>query len=1323
MPSPDNILPYLPRALIDSVFDTHATSATDATVLYADIMGFTAISRALAQSGKEGAEELTRILNHNLAAWVEKTEMYGGDVLLFGGDALMAAFKGKDHALRAARCGLDIQQHMAQSGSVETSQGVFTLGLHVGISSGELLLVRVGGRDRRHLLMRGELLASLCAAEEASGAGDVMLSDQTTRLLGENANVSPSPGSHHLHQLTDLSQETDIWTGSISEQSIEEEISYALLSYLPSQIRNRIDTGFQDGEHRPVAILFAGYQDGDALGDSQRLDTLFEAIDSSVEKFDGTLVRDDFTASGPRFLVLFGAPQALEDAAFQAVQCAQDLHEKTPDDIGLRTAISYGQVFAGEVGGNSRKEYTVIGDAINLAARLVERANPSEILVDSAVHERIHDQIDLETCDQLLAKGIETPVQTFRIVNVESAIAPPIGLPPLVGRDAEMTQMRAALHKAIGGNGQIVTVVGDAGIGKTRLVQELIEEARKANVRTLVGRCQIHSASRPYASWAEILESLLDIGGLSGDDRIDHIVSILENIEPRYGRWSPILSDALSFTISDSDLTRSIPPEQRQPRLFRIVSDLLVQVQQAPLGVVFEDAHWMDASSQELMLYLASQIGESPMLMVVSSRPGLDLNHYTAYAHHLSLDLEELDESDSFALFAQTMGLKGISDQLNDLVHDQAKGNPLFVQGVARSLLETGRVTRDVLTGKLQLDTTQPEWIVPDNLNELILSRLDRLSGPQRAILLEAAVIGSSFDVPMLRTIAAHSISEQDLRRELNALVGGGFLRVVKEGDGYEFAHALVQEVAYETLPYVRRRELQGVIAEELEHRHSGNPEAVYDQLAHHYLHSDRRDKARTYCERAGDRARDRFINKAAIDYYSTAIDLSQEADRASLHLKLAQIWNRVGEYKRCISDGETAARIAEAHHDFETCYNALNRIGHSHQHLGDMKAARTFAEKGILTAEKTNLTGLRIRAGFTLANLDMDQDDWKMAKDTFEDGLREARRLGDRQAIVMALFGLGRVARKEGKPHEAIPVWTQILEIRRENNEQDGVAGALSNLSVIEMTTGNYEAAYRHASESLEINKQLGLPLSVAHSLQRMVRLKKIKGDMAGAREDLIERLRIHREIGSKGGIAEALNNLGLIDLELGNVAEAMPRIIKAIEMEEEMGVLYSKANSMCNLGRGFRLDSDLESAETAYAEAHQILEEINNKQEALAESLTGLATIDIDRGHLAQVKSKLLSALDIAVNGTQAEEIVRAFTQFGRLAFAEGDLESAVIFLIQVDIQNRDTYTTWGPEVKEGHDLLGRIEKEMGVQAFEKVKQQAETMSMEEVVKSARE
>jgi adenylate cyclase len=254
------------------------------------------------------------------------------------------------------------------------------------------------------------------------------------------------------------------------------------------------------------------------------------------------------------------------------------------------------------------------------------------------VRESVGDRVALEARDPIVAKGIEIPVQAYRILQAEQASEASTDLATIVGREEEVERMRDALARAVEGSGQIVTIVGEAGIGKTRLVEELIDEARRSDVIDLVGRCQPHSTGRPYAPWSEILESLLEVDGQSGDNRLDQIESVLEEIEPGYSRWAPVFSDALCFTIPDSDITLSLAPEERQPRVYRVVTDLF-RAQRNPIAVVFEDAHWMDLESQGLLLYLASQVENLPLLIVVLSRPGLDLRDYRSYDYHTHLVL------------------------------------------------------------------------------------------------------------------------------------------------------------------------------------------------------------------------------------------------------------------------------------------------------------------------------------------------------------------------------------------------------------------------------------------------------------------------------------------------------------------------------------------------------------------------------------------------------------------------------------------------------------------------------------------------------------
>lgn len=1306
----DDILPYFSRSLIETLRTRN--SKVSATLLSADIVGFTAMSRELARSGKEGAEEVTAIANRYLTSLIEIIDQHGGDVLLFVGDALIVAFHGKESALHAARCGLEIQEAMRTLPRVETSRGTFEIGMRVGIASGDLHLHHTG-TDRRHFLIRGESLASLSAAEEASQPGQVVVSHSTRDLLGDQAIFTPCNVETDLYLLASATQ--DGGDRDMGRANVEPEPGLAelLLAYLPPELERRIGSGsLLEGQHRPAAILFAGYHDSD---ESDELDMVFYRIDACVGRFGGTLIRNDFTKRGPRFLVLFGALQALEDTAFRAVQCAVELRDSVPSDIALRQSVCHGQVFAGEVGADTRKEYTVFGDAINLAARLAERALPSEILIDVEVHDRVEGRIATKRSEPIGVKGIDVPVTVHSVESLAEGRASTEGSTPLVGRETEMATFRERLEKSVAGSGQIVTMSGAAGIGKTRLVQELLRMAGESGMRTTIGHAQPHSISRAYASWTEIVESLLDLQQPAADDeKLRHVETILEEVEPGTSRWMPLLTDIIDLPVDESDVTRSLAPELRQPRVYRLILDLLLHVsKRGGLAVVFEDAHWMDAESQEFLLYLAGRIEAAPILLVVSSRPGMDLTLYEPYAHHAHLTLDELGADASGSLLAQSLGLGTISSELSDLVRERAQGNPLFVRGIAESLLESDLLVRDIITGEHRLDTTRPDWTVPENLTELILGRLDRLPGDRGRLIREASVIGSTFDTRMLHAISRQDLTFPRLTEEVDALVQSGLL-TVGDRECYQFAHALVQEAAYDTLPFALRRELQEAVAGELERLHADDLTQVYDRLAHHYLHSDRREKALEYCERAADRAKGRCITQAAIDYYGKAIDLAEGSRKALLLFHRAHILRRVGDIDAAMADAENSKRIAESCQDHDTIARARFLLGLGHFHSGDLdKAAECFKRAAAETRDEKEWIQYQLQ----IAGIEFGRGRTRRARELTEQVLKSARGLDDPLSIVAALISMGSHARSVGEPNEAIRYWAEGLEIAR-GHDLRFTTRLLGHLSSVWIYKQDYKTAYRYANESLELTREIGDPNEMVDQLQRMALLKKVEGHFEEAIAIHEERLRISREIGRKHLQASTLEDIGQVELDAGrDPADAIPKLVEARTFYEDLGYSRELANCWNSLARAHYLLGDLNEAVSRYHTALEISNEIEDC--LLPECHCGLGMISVDRGNLIEARGHIRRGLEEAWQAKDRLQTARTLIEFGRLESAEGNDDLAARYLIHADQVNTG-FDLAGPEIDRGRELLGRIAGEMG-DAYEVFKRKVEEITLEQVVERA--
>ena len=788
-----SLISYLPRTVIRERLLRQKTTGVygkwlKGSLLYADVSGFTAISEKLAQRGKEGAEELTHLMNTYFTAMLDFVFQYGGDVLLFGGDALVAFFEGHRHLLRTLRCALRMQAGMKCFRLVDTSQGRFRLEMRIGVDAGEVLLANLGEKSHRfHYLIAGETVQTLAQTESAAGTGQVAISAQTLPFIEKEGEAILSPGSDGFYLLRRLSARVPkhpcqemLFTNE------SEKVVSTLGRYLPPGILTKLESdpnfGGVEGEHRLVTTLFVNFYGANDPNWKDEvivewLNQYLTAMQSCVSKYGGVIVRSDFAKKGHRLLILFGAPIAQENAGLHAVQCALEMQAKLKSmrhtSMGVpfawlqRIGISTGNVFCGDVGSAERKEYTVMGDTVNLAARLMSVAGDGEILVDESTYRELENRITCQTLPPLSLKGKAELVPVYRVEGQRTFESPllPKSTTPLVGRDSELGLLKEKAEQVRAGAGKIVAISGEAGIGKSRLVQALLEDGEQRGMRSVAGNCFSYTSGTPYFSWAQVLKSLLSIRASDGmQQQVRQLEAGLEALGEGQSRWVPILGEGLNIPVDENDLTQLLTPQFRQERFFDLTLQLLqTHAMQQPLMIVLEDAHFLDSVSLDLLTYLAHNIHQTPMLLIVASRTGLELPECESYAHYTALELKELSEAASFELIQSLLPPSSLSEPVGTLILEKARGNPLFVEGVAHSLLESGHLERDATTGQFQLASGRTELEVPDALNAMILSRLDRLPEQRRNMLRVAAVIGTIFFATTLRNIAPYRWEEEEL--------------------------------------------------------------------------------------------------------------------------------------------------------------------------------------------------------------------------------------------------------------------------------------------------------------------------------------------------------------------------------------------------------------------------------------------------------------------------------------------------------------------------------------------------------------------------------
>ena len=498
--------------------DEHVPGWIAGAVLYSDISGFTALAERLARRGPVGAEELSEILNAYFGRLIAMILDHGGDVLKLAGDALVAFWPASDEplavaTLRAGQCGLAVQAALTDHSETEG----FRLLSKIGIGAGEIAVLHVGGiRNRWELLITGEPLVQIGLAEKCARPGDVVFSPEAWPLVSDGCGGTPVDGRHvRLESVARPLAQRPVAVPMLPPGS-----ESALRGYLPAAILSRLDadqTGWV-AELRPVTVLFINLTGLNVMTPEalERTHATFRALQSTLYRHEGSFNKLSLDDKGLTLVAALGLPPfAHSDDPARGVQTALEIQDRLRElDVRGAIGVASGRVYCGEIGGSGRREYTVIGDKVNLAARLMQAA-PGTILCDPATRQAARARFVFEALPPVTFKGKSEPIPIFR----PSGRAATLGdLSPLIGRAAERRRLDAHLESLVAGSGGLVVIEGEAGIGKSRLVADLVGRAEGMGITVLAGAGDAVEKSTPYFAWRPVVARLLGVEGLEDPD-------------------------------------------------------------------------------------------------------------------------------------------------------------------------------------------------------------------------------------------------------------------------------------------------------------------------------------------------------------------------------------------------------------------------------------------------------------------------------------------------------------------------------------------------------------------------------------------------------------------------------------------------------------------------------------------------------------------------------------------------------------------------------------------------------------------------------------
>lgn len=885
------IMSFLPRRIIQakvSKTDAGSSGSIPATLFYGDISGFTAMSEKLAKLGKEGSEEVTRIINHFFEPLIEIILACGGDIYRFGGDAIFAFFtengwdEGKEmRAVEAARRVMDfVRAHK----SVETKRGTFRIKMHCALVSGEVYFQDL----ENDFFIGGEVAHKLTNMVDRAKAGEIVANTAVQRVMKEHF----SEGERGIWK---LKGKRGKGSRPVSIQKVKQDLTKKagpklkyIAPYLDDWVRERIDLrpvfDQKDGGHRKVTTVFLHFTGIPYEKDPEKaaalLETFYRILEETAAKYGGYLNKLDVTSGDERALIVFGFPVALEDDERRATIFAHDLITNpaiASKGIGLRGGIHSGFVFAGPVGSDLRREYTVMGDVVNLTARIAALARPGEILVSASVIDRVFGYFDYDTVAPKEFKGKKEKVRLFRIKKkkmVEKALLSRwlSESEAIVGRDKELRKFRELIDKSRKGKGQIFAISGEAGIGKSRLTQELIKELQKGKFTIFEGDCISYGSAFSYHPWVDILT---DFFGILPDDSLNErkrkIKGQMVKVDRNLSQWLPVIGEIMGVSFPETSLTKFLDAKIKKQRVFDITFDLLKHVaKKKPVSIIIEDLHWCDAASMELVNYIGRNIKSKPFLLVLVYRPIKQKEEFLEKDFCTPVILKELSEDDSLKLVKNLLNIKNIPVAFRKLVIEKSQGNPFYIEELVKSLIEQGYVIEE--RGKWKFTGDIRKLQLPDSVEAVILSRIDRLDIQERDVLQVASVLGREFDEFLIKGIYPEvSLLGRSLKN-LNRL------DLIKQEKGkkkirYFFKHILTREVAYESLSYARRRDLHKKTGAYIEDELKDRRDEFLGLLSYHFFEGKDFDKSLLYSVEAGERAKRVYANEEAIEFFTRAIE------------------------------------------------------------------------------------------------------------------------------------------------------------------------------------------------------------------------------------------------------------------------------------------------------------------------------------------------------------------------------------------------------------------------------------------------------------------
>ncbi len=1119
----DALAAFVPR--LASELDVHGApswASIDGSMLSADISGFTALSERLAGKGKAGAEEITELVNKCFTALINAAYGYGGEVLKFGGDALLVLFRGDGHGRRAVDAGLSMQHALHLAPAAKRAQLTMT----VGVAGGPFDVYLAGSRYRE-ILVTGERASEVIRLEGAAAKGDTLVSTDLAALLPDTMLVRDESGGVVVQGRTG-----DPTSGPAPRHHADADLT----PFVPTAVRQQL-AGFSGlgGEHRLVTVGFLMVGGVDALVEQHGHDHVAGAfhwlVDDVVDTcttFGVTVLHTDIAPDGVKFVLCAGAPVNPGDTSDAMLQAALAI-AAVESPFVLRQGVQTGRVFAGFLGSQFRRTYTLMGDPVNTAARMLGKAADRDVVAVASVVADTRTVFVSEELEPFLVKGKTEPITAHKVHAASDEVRRDNTSARLYGRAQELE----IVGRSIGELGEVIVLTGPAGVGKSRLLDAAWDVAE--GLTAFQGSCTPYGAASPYS----VFRPLLRVGSgidVSADPATagQLLTKIVTQAAPSILPMLPLLAVPFGADVSDSPEATAIDPEFRRARIHDVVVDFLDQTLDGPVFLVVEDVHWIDDASAELLTHLMRAAASRPWTGVLTRRPGGAWQIPDDVDHVRNLDVLPLSP-DAIRALAIEVSERALADRDLDVIVERSDGNPLFAIELSRAVSRSGG---DAL---------------PDSIEGVIATRIDALPAAQRRLLRIASVFGREFELDQVSAVSREPVA---IGAELDEMI-----ERVGDGDGYRFVHAMYRDVAYEGLPFRQRRRLHGEVAGVL--RSEADDADIAPLLSLHYSEARLHDEAWRYSLVAAASAESQHATWEAASAYERALGAARHA-RGLTAADRADVAERLGDQYYILGRFDDARRLFElarrAGADAQTRVSLMRRIGSVEERRGQPTSAIRWFRRAAQAVPGTTRDPewLTIRADIAVAEAGLrtrlGEDD--VCVELATRALADAERAGDKRVTALALERLHLGLVGLGAP-DTTGAGRRALELHRELGDYSGMARTLTNLGVEAYYDSRWSEATDHYLEALSLAQSAGSVVVAATAAINSAEVLTDQGHWDRALELFEQALRNYESVRYAPGIATTWLFSAVASTRCGDFDVADERLAAARTEMRRLGML----------------------------------------------------------------------------------------------------------------------------------------------------------------------